>query len=168
MQKSEAILGSMEMVKQSFGAAMTRGVVPGVMRLGQKIPLKNKVSDFFSPLTSRVGAGGRYVGNQWNKLPGVARYGTGLTLTAGFPTMMYMGGKSEAEDHVANKAYEDAYNLTQQRIGEEWAKMPSWQRYATSVLGVENAMAMKNLFNESKNEPLTYSSVDATGNKTYY
>ena len=82
--------------------------------------------------------------------------------------MMYMGGKSEAEDHVANKAYEDAYNLTQQRIGEEWAKMPAWQRYATSVLGVENAMAMKNLFNESKNAPLTYSSVDATGNKTYY
>jgi len=168
MQKSEAILGSMEMVKQSFGAAMTRGVVPGVMRLGQKIPLKNKVSDFFSPFTSRVGAGGRFVGKQWDKVPGVARYGIGGATTLAFPTMMYMGGKSEAEDHVANKAYEDAYNLTQQRIGEEWAKMPAWQRYATSVLGVENAMAMKNLFNESKNAPLTYSSVDATGNKTYY
>ena len=168
MQKSEVILGSMEMVKQSFGAAMTRGIVPGVMRLGQKIPLKNKVSNFLYPLTSRVGAGGRYVGTQWNKLPGTARYGAGLTLTAGFPALGYFSGKSEAEDHVANKAYEDAYNLTQQRIGEEWAKMPAWQRYATSVLGVENAMALKNMASSSKNEPLTYSSVDATGNKTYY
>ena len=160
MQKSEAILGSMQMVKQSSGA--------GVMRLVQKIPFKNKVSNFFSPFTSRVGAGGRYVGKQWNKVPGVARYGIGGAATLAFPTILYTGGKSEAEDHVANKAYEDAYNLTQQRVGEEWAKMPAWQRYATSVLGVENAMALKNMASSSKNEPLTYSSVDATGNKTYY
>jgi hypothetical protein len=150
MQKSEAILGSMEMVKQASVASLGAKA----LSFGKKILL--------------IGSTARYVGNQWNKLPGVARYGIGGATTLAFPTMMYMGGKSEAEDHVANKAYEDAYNLTQQRIGEEWSKMPAWQRYATSVLGVENAMAMKNLFNESKNAPLTYSSVDATGNKTYY
>lgn len=151
MQKSEAILESIYLVKSA-----------------KAVPLLSRVSNFFSPVTSRVTRGGKFIKKQYRKVPGTIRYGLGTATTAAFPTMMYMSGKSEAEDHVANKAYEDAYNLTQQRIGKEWENLPAWQRYAVGALGVENAMAAKNFLSNMKNEPLTYSSIDATGNKTYY
>lgn len=143
MQKSEAILSSMEMVKSAF--------------LGRILS---------NPSVQKVTGA---IGSKWNKLPGVARYGIGLGATASFPTWMYLGGKSEAEDYVANKAYEDAYNLTQQRIGKEWENLPAWQRYAAATLGAGNSLAIKDWLAQSS-EPgsLTYSTVNATGNKTYY
>lgn len=107
------------------------------------------------------------VGDKWRKIPGVARYGMGTAATAAFPTWMYMSGKGETEGHIANTAYDDAYNLAQNRIGKEWENLPSWQRYAVAALGPQNAMAIKEWW-DAKGSGLPYSSVDGMGNKQYY
>jgi hypothetical protein len=147
MQKSSSILISYSMTKQANKA--------------------KGLSALFSAVGNAVGKVTTPVSNQWMKIPGKARYGIGLAGTAAIPAGMYFGGKMEAEDHIAQKAYDDAYNLTQNRIGQEWEKMPSWQRYAVSAIGPSNAMALKEWWN-SPGQGLQYYSMDGMGNKKYY
>lgn len=124
-----------------------------------------------SAITSAIGnAWGKAtapVTKQWNKLPGTARYGIGLAGTAAMPALAYVGSKSEVEDHIAQKAYADAYNLAQNRVGQEWENLPSWQRYAISAIGPSNAMALKEWW-DSPGQGLQYYGMDGMGNKKYY
>lgn len=152
MKNSQKIIHSLYLTKEASGGA-------------KAISLMSKLT---TPIANKASQLGGFASKQWMKIPGMARYGLGTTATLGFPSLMYMGGKSEAEDHVANKAYEDAYNLTQQRIGKEWSNLPAWQRYAASTLGIGNSLGLKNWLTGVKDQGLTYSTTDGVGNKTYY
>lgn len=139
-----------------------------------------------------------YLGNKYRQLPGMARYGMGIAAGSYIPYQYYKGGKQEMESYIADKAYNDAYQLAQQRAGQEWANLPSWQRYAVATLGIQNALNLKNTFSPQvagqvnsdptqtqegnptnpnlpitpttpkKPEPLSYSHESATGTTSYY
>lgn len=146
------------------------------MTKSSAIKLSNKLSkEAFVPtgvlnaFTKAKGLGslaGKSIHKNWMKLPGMARYGIGAIGTVGMPVSAFLGSKTEMEDHISNKAYDDAYNLTQARAGEEWSKMPTWKRYAASALGMQNSMSLQNSLN-SPAGGLEYQSIDGVGNKTY-
>jgi hypothetical protein len=121
------------------------------------------VSNLFGKAKGLIGAGVGAVGKQYNKIPGLVRYPLGVGALAAFPTMTYFGGKSEMEDHIANKAAEDAYMLTQARIADEWQKMPAWKRYVASTIGIENSLALKDKLSNFGKGPLMYESYSPTG-----
>jgi hypothetical protein len=125
------------------------------------------VSNLFGKAKGLIGTGMGAVGKQYNKIPGLVRYPLGVATVGAFPAMNYFGGKSEMEDHVANKAAEDSYMLTQARIADEWQKMPAWKRYVASTIGIQNSMALKDKLSNFGKEPLMYENYSPTGKSTY-
>jgi hypothetical protein len=125
------------------------------------------VSNLFGKAKGLVGTGISAAEKQYRKIPGLVRYPLGVATVGAVPTMTYFAGKSEMEDHVANKAAEDAYMLTQARIADEWQKMPAWKRYVASTIGIENSLALKDAMYDFGKGPLKYESYSPTGTSTY-
>ena len=133
------------------------------LELAKSAGIGSRLSDMATTVGSAI------KGN-WRKLPGMVRYPTTVAGTAAFPTLMYTSGVSEAKDHVANTAYNNAYELTQARIADEWSKTPTWKRHTAAALGMGNSLELQNMLKDFKAQPSTglmYESSDAFGGKKF-